>query len=159
MSISRAGRSGLHFGYCLTGSSRSSPATYDRSRSRESHILFLGTAACDCTCEPRGKAGLHEATRLPPTPASIPKTFASGQCVDANLLALRRLVLPEIGAGDGNRTHGSSLGSLGITIIRRPRRVDSMRPDEGSANRPAGRPPGAVTTRKPTCRRASSARP
>jgi hypothetical protein len=25
------------------------------------------------------------------------------------------------GAGDGNRTHGSSLGSLGITIIRRPR--------------------------------------
>src|ERR1700722_15605224 len=24
------------------------------------------------------------------------------------------------GAGDGNRTHGSSLGSLGITIIRRP---------------------------------------
>src|ERR1019366_2437978 len=26
----------------------------------------------------------------------------------------------EGGAGDGNRTHGSSLGSLGITIIRRP---------------------------------------
>ena len=24
------------------------------------------------------------------------------------------------GAGDGNRTHGTSLGSLGITIIRRP---------------------------------------
>ena len=33
----------------------------------------------------------------------------------------------EIGAGDGNRTHGSSLGSLGITIIRRPRSRDSMR--------------------------------
>jgi hypothetical protein len=34
-------------------------------------------------------------------------------------LERRRL---ESGAGDGNRTHGSSLGSLGITIIRRPRR-------------------------------------
>jgi hypothetical protein len=36
------------------------------------------------------------------------------------------------GAGDGNRTHGSSLGSLGITIIRRPRREpDCSRPARG----------------------------
>ena len=27
------------------------------------------------------------------------------------------------GAGDGNRTHGTSLGSWGITIIRRPHGV------------------------------------
>jgi hypothetical protein len=38
------------------------------------------------------------------------------------------------GAGDGNRTHGSSLGSLGITIIRRPRQGDSSRPRERMAN-------------------------
>jgi hypothetical protein len=38
------------------------------------------------------------------------------------------------GAGDGNRTHGSSLGSLGITIIRRPRNSDSSRPRERMAN-------------------------
>src|SRR5580693_8481344 len=46
------------------------------------------------------------------------------------------------GAGDGNRTHGSSLGSLGITIIRRPRKLDSMRLAEVSANPSAGRPAG-----------------
>jgi hypothetical protein len=44
----------------------------------------------------------------------------------------------ESGAGDGNRTHGSSLGSLGITIIRRPRKLDSMRLAEVSANPSAG---------------------
>src|SRR3979409_2722482 len=32
----------------------------------------------------------------------------------------------QFGAGDGNRTHGSSLGSLGITIIRRPRRCSIL---------------------------------
>jgi hypothetical protein len=52
--------------------------------------------------------------------ASIPMTFPRDQCLDPNPIAQRGLRLPESGAGDGNRTHGSSLGSLGITIIRRP---------------------------------------
>src|ERR1700719_1603464 len=34
------------------------------------------------------------------------------------------------GAGDGNRTHGSSLGSLGITIIRRPLKAQTSRQKE-----------------------------
>jgi hypothetical protein len=58
--------------------------------------------------------------RPPPPRRRFPKTFPSDQCVDANLVALHGLAFPEDGAGDGNRTHGSSLGSLGITIIRRP---------------------------------------
>jgi hypothetical protein len=58
-----------------------------------------------------------------PKSTRIPNTFPQDQRVDPNLVALRGLALPEDGAGDGNRTHGSSLGSLGITIIRRPRRV------------------------------------
>ena len=40
----------------------------------------------------------------------------------------------ECGAGDGNRTHGSSLGSLGITIIRRPLPPDSSRLSQTQAN-------------------------
>ena len=60
--------------------------------------------------------------RPPPPQRRFPKAFPSDQCLDPNLVALRGLALPESGAGDGNRTHGSSLGSLGITIIRRPRR-------------------------------------
>ena len=52
----------------------------------------------------------------------FPKSLPSDQRLDPNLVALRGLALRGSGAGDGNRTHGSSLGSLGITIIRRPRR-------------------------------------
>jgi hypothetical protein len=44
------------------------------------------------------------------------------------------VALPESGAGDGNRTHGSSLGSLGITIIRRPLEADSSRVIVDQAN-------------------------
>src|SRR3984957_10532893 len=58
-----------------------------------------------------------------PGSTDIPKTFPSDQRVDPNPVALHCLALPESGAGDGNRTHGSSLGSLGITIIRRPHRA------------------------------------
>ena len=42
---------------------------------------------------------------------SIPNIFKQDQPVDPNLIALCGLALPESGAGDGNRTHGSSLGS------------------------------------------------
>jgi hypothetical protein len=73
-----------------------------------SHNLFLRTSACGCTCEPKGNAGLREAMRPPPPPARIPKTFPSDQRVDPNPVALRCLVLPESGAGDGNRTHTGS---------------------------------------------------
>jgi hypothetical protein len=55
------------------------------------------------------------------------------------------------GAGDGNRTHGSSLGSLGITIIRRPleatildaltrRKQIGGRKRKGALRRPSNRP-------------------
>jgi hypothetical protein len=54
------------------------------------------------------------------------------------------------GAGDGNRTHGSSLGSLGITIIRRPRKLDSMRLAEVSANPSAGTPAHPPHIRRPS---------
>jgi hypothetical protein len=67
-----------------------------------------------------GAKPLYVRPRDPAPSTSIPKTFPSDQCLDPNLVALRGLALPESGAGDGNRTHGSSLGSLGITIIRRP---------------------------------------
>jgi len=40
-----------------------------------------------------------------PKSTRIPKTFPSDQCLEANLVALRSLALPESGAGDGNRTH------------------------------------------------------
>jgi hypothetical protein len=86
----------------------------------ESHELFLGTAACDCTCECGGNVGIPQDMRETRKSACIPSTFPQDQRVDPNLVALLGLALPENGAGDGNRTHGSSLGSLGITIIRRP---------------------------------------
>jgi hypothetical protein len=89
-------------------------------RAWESHNLFSRTAACDSTCESRGNVGMREAMRPPPSARRFPKTFPPDQRLEANLVALRGLALPENGAGDGNRTHGSSLGSLGITIIRRP---------------------------------------
>src|ERR1700721_1385459 len=54
-----------------------------------------------------------------------------------------------IGAGDGNRTHGSSLGSLGITIIRRPPKLDSKRLTEVSANHATGAPTGPVAAMPP----------
>jgi hypothetical protein len=41
----------------------------------------------------------------PPLQRRFPKTFPSDQRVDPNPVALRCLVLPESGAGDGNRTH------------------------------------------------------
>jgi hypothetical protein len=63
---------GLHFGHCVTGSSRSSPVTCDRSRSRESHKLFLGTAACDCTCECWGNAGIPQDMREAPNRLIFP---------------------------------------------------------------------------------------
>jgi hypothetical protein len=53
------------------------------------------------------------------------------------------------GAGDGNRTHGSSLGSLGITIIRRPPKLDSKRLTEVSANHATGAPTGPVAAMPP----------
>src|SRR3984957_10210418 len=58
-------------------------------------------------------------------------------------------VMAGIGAGDGNRTHGSSLGSLGITIIRRPRKLDSKRLTEVSANHTTGAPTGPVAAMPP----------
>ena len=64
---------GLHFGHCVTGSSRSSPVTCDRSRSRESHKLFLGTAACDCTCECWGNAGIPQDMREAPNRLIFPR--------------------------------------------------------------------------------------
>ena len=111
---------GLHFGHCVTGSSRSSPVTCDRSRSRESHKLFLGTAACGLYVRMLRQCRDTSGYEGGPKSTHIPKTFPSDQLVDPNPVALRGLALPESGAGDGNRTHGSSLGSLGITIIRRP---------------------------------------
>ena len=73
-----------------------------------SHNLFLRTAACDCTCDSWGNAGIREAIRPPRCERRIPKTFPSDQCVDANRVALHGLALPEDGAGDGNRTHGET---------------------------------------------------
>jgi hypothetical protein len=64
---------GLHFGHCVTGSSRSSPATCDRSRSTESHKLILGTAACDCTCECWGNAGIPQDMREAPNRLIFPR--------------------------------------------------------------------------------------
>ena len=61
-----------------------------------------------------------------PNSTRIPNTFPQDQCLDPNLISLRDLSQPEDGAGDGNRTHGSSLGSLGITIIRRPREASIL---------------------------------
>ena len=56
------------------------------------------------------------------------------------------------GAGDGNRTHGSSLGSLGITIIRRPPPRQCIRAAHRRANpRRASRDPRALNC----CMRAS----
>jgi hypothetical protein len=78
------------------------------------------------------------------------------------------------GAGDGNRTHGSSLGSLGITIIRRPRlasilvafrKIRQPLPIEATGARASGAPAAAlglgfpVTIHTPTAHRASSTRP
>jgi hypothetical protein len=62
---------GLHFGPSVTGSSRSSPATCDRPR--ESHKLFLGTAACDCTCEFWGNAGIPQDMREAPNRLIFPR--------------------------------------------------------------------------------------
>src|SRR5580704_9585030 len=63
-----------------------------------------------------------------------PKIFPSHHLLRVGRVVQRCLTQAQSGAGDGNRTHGSSLGSLGITIIRRPRSVDSSRPRERMAN-------------------------
>jgi hypothetical protein len=117
---------GLHFGHCVTGSSRSSSASCDRSRPRESHKLFLGTAACDRTCECWGNAGIPQDMREAPNRLIFPR-------LSHRINVLTRMLSPCVawrclrsGAGDGNRTHGSSLGSLGITIIRRPRQCSIL---------------------------------
>jgi hypothetical protein len=57
-----------------------------------------------------------------PMPANVRQLIAR-HCKRNSLAGIGQRWL-EGGAGDGNRTHGSSLGSLGITIIRRPRRAD-----------------------------------
>jgi hypothetical protein len=65
---------------------------------------FLGTAACDCTCECWGSVGIPQDIRETPKSACIPGTLPQDQRVDPNLIALLGLALPEDGAGDGNRT-------------------------------------------------------
>jgi hypothetical protein len=43
---------------------------------------------------------------VPAAPCGVDsQTFPSDQCPEPNLVALRGLVLPWSGAGDGNRTH------------------------------------------------------
>src|ERR1700685_1740411 len=84
----------------------SSPVTSGRPRyDGDVTQFFLRTAACDCTCEPRGNAGIREAMRPPPRQRRFPKTFPPDQCLDPNLVSLRGLALPGSAAGDGNRTH------------------------------------------------------
>jgi hypothetical protein len=58
-----------------------------------------------------------------PKSTRVPNALPQNQNPDTILVSLRLLNYPGSGAGDGNRTHGSSLGSLGITIIRRPLRA------------------------------------
>jgi hypothetical protein len=48
---------------------------------------------------------MREAMRPPPSARRFPKTFPSDQRLEANLVALRGLALPENGAGDGNRKY------------------------------------------------------
>src|ERR1700722_1062945 len=85
-----------------------------------------------------------------PGSTDIPKTLPSDQRLDPNLVAVRGLALSENGAGDGNRTHGSSLGSLGITIIRRPLQLDCNHVPGGPANRASAMAP-VVGHEEPIC--------
>ena len=45
--------------------------------------------------------------------------------------------MKRVGAGDGNRTHVTSLGSWSSTIELHPRRLDSMPPKTDMQHRPA----------------------
>jgi hypothetical protein len=64
---------------------------------------------------------LHPSPRETTGPTQLqPNVSSQDQRFVTKVVSLRVLSWPGSGAGDGNRTHGSSLGSLGITIIRRP---------------------------------------
>ena len=60
----------------VTGRNGSSPVTRHNSRyewTRESHKLFLGSAACDCTCECWGNAGIPLHMREVPNRFPFPR--------------------------------------------------------------------------------------
>jgi hypothetical protein len=79
---------GLHFGHCVTGSSRSSPATYARYRDHTNYFWELPRVTVRVNAGQRRDTSGYEGG---PKSTHIPKTFPSDQCLDPNLVALRCL--------------------------------------------------------------------
>ncbi len=87
----------------------------------DSHLRYAARVKCDGGCDCRGNARQSAAmTRVSPI-GLWRRNFPSNRKFAAAAVAPACPALPGNGAGDGNRTHVSSLGSCSSTIELHPR--------------------------------------